>query len=102
MCSNNNEVRITNGNFSADGLEEFTNYSCRIAGFSAPFVATTLGDSKPVHALRQTGNLSQCQPSACYKCLDLVPICSQYVYVCGAHTNVRIYYICNHAMHTFM
>ena len=45
MCSNN-EVRITNGNVSVDGLEEFTNYSCRIARFSAPFVATTLSDSK--------------------------------------------------------
>ena len=44
MCSNNNEVRITNGNFSVDGLEEFTNYSCRIASFSAPFVTTTLSD----------------------------------------------------------
>ena len=60
MCSNNNEVRISNGNFSVDGLEEFTNYSCRIARFSAPFVATTLGDSKFVHALRQAGTLSQC------------------------------------------
>ena len=46
MCRNNREVRITNGNFSVDGLEEFTNYSCRIASFSAPFVATTLSDSK--------------------------------------------------------
>lgn len=46
MCSNNNEVRITNGNFSVDGLQEFTNYYCRIAGFSAPFLVTTLSDSK--------------------------------------------------------
>ena len=46
VCSNNNAVRISNGNFSVDGLEEFTNYSCSIAGFSAPFVATTLSDSK--------------------------------------------------------
>ena len=46
VCSNNNAVRSSNGNFSVDGLKEFTNYSCRIAGFSAPFVATTLSDSK--------------------------------------------------------
>ena len=55
VCSNNNEVNISNGNFSVDGLEEFTRYSCRIAGFSAPFVATTLSDSKSVCACRNAG-----------------------------------------------
>ena len=104
MCSNNNEVRTTNGNFSVDGLEEFANYSCRIAGFSAPFVATTLGDSKFVHALRQAGTLSQCL---------YLPVTNVYfsyaantcMYVCGAvHAIVYIvlstHYVCNHAMYT--
>ena len=45
MCSFNT-VMISNGSFSVNGLGEFTSYSCRIAGFSAPFVATTLSDSK--------------------------------------------------------
>ena len=66
VCSNNNAVRISSGNFSVDGLEEFTRYFCRIAGFSAPFVATTLSDSKSVCACKNACvcTLSQCQPSA--------------------------------------
>ena len=46
MCSHNSEVKISNGNFSVDGLEEFTSYSCIIVSFSAAFEATTLSDSK--------------------------------------------------------
>ena len=66
VCSNNNAVRISSGNFSVDGLEEFTRYFCRIAGFSAPFVATTLSDSKSVCACKNACvcTVSQCQPSA--------------------------------------
>lgn len=48
MCRNNNEVKISNGNFSVDGLEEFTSYSCLITSLSAGYMASTLGDSKHI------------------------------------------------------
>ena len=48
-CSNNNEVQISDGNFSVGGLEEFTTYLCLISGLSAGYETTTLGDSKCKH-----------------------------------------------------
>ena len=45
-CGNNNEVKISDGNFSVDGLEEFTSYSCYIPAFSVAYVAATLSGSK--------------------------------------------------------
>ena len=47
-CSNNNEVQISNGNFSVGGLEEFTAYSCLISGVSAAYEVSTLGDGKQI------------------------------------------------------
>ena len=48
ICSNNNEVQISNGNFSVGGLEEFTTYSCLISGVSAGYEVSTLGDGKQI------------------------------------------------------
>ena len=67
-CSNNNEVQISNGNFSVGGLEEFTTYSCLISGVSAGYETTTLGDSKCKHDkyiyTLLANKLTRCQPLA--------------------------------------
>ena len=86
MCSFNT-VMISNGNFSVDGLQEFTNYSCRIAGFSAPFVATTLSDSKCMCCYNLQGDCccirgffptllspSPSEPSSPSEDVELVPV----------------------------